>query len=211
MRVDGAHRGEPIYVVGGGTSLKGFDFTRLNDKITIACNAVAFQFQSRYLAFFCNDFIKSNYDRIQSYPGFVLTRTLIAQGINRDDILYAKEWKGDREPLRDTDLTPLGISESYADGVSTGGNVGFFGLTLAHVMGGDPIYLLGMDMCFGNTGDKYFYKGYKDTNKGEQQYNKMIQAFEHAAPILEARGIKVYNCSKVSKLEGYEYYPLGDI
>lgn len=110
----------------------------------------------------------------------------------RDDVIFAKN------------LGVLGISDDFEEGLFHGGNAAYLALNLAYVMGGDPIYLLGVDMCYigGNT---HFHDGYKKEDTiGEKRFDHMMKAFDYSSGILKEKGVKVYNCSKISKLTCFE-------
>jgi hypothetical protein len=211
--VSNVHKGHPIYVIGGGSSLEGFDFSKLENKITIGCNKAAFQANTKYAAFFDKPFLRKYRQELEEFNGLVFTRADRYIRLSRGNIIYCRIWIGDKnqmKSLRKSKPLPLGVSERFEDGVSTGGNCGFFALTLAYLLGGNPIYLLGMDMKFGEGKRKYFYEG-KDEAGGEDQYKHMRQAFEYGAKVFERWGIKVYNCSSISKLVNYEKISLDTI
>jgi hypothetical protein len=210
------HKDEPIYIIGGGSSLIGFDFDRLKDKITIGCNKAAFIANTTYLAFFDKNFLTECREQIEEFPGIVITmeddHIVLEERSNELDreTIICPHWKHRYQELSETRLTPLGVSERFSDGVNTGGNSGFFALNIAYLMGANPIYLLGMDMQFGYGGKKWFYKGV-DINGGERQYEHMKQAFEYGAIFFDQKKVKVYNCSPISRLKGYEKFDLEDI
>jgi len=211
MRITDIHKNQPIYVIGGGSSLSGFDFSKLDGKITLACNSAAFQFPAKYLVFLDDQFYRENTEKVNQFTGIKIT--LDYPSINLSNIIKVKLWKGEEEQkelVGTSRLTALGITEKEEDGISTGGNSGFLALSLAYIMGGNPIYLLGIDMQF-TSNIKYFYEHDISRRGMESEYKHMLQAFNYAAPILESRGVKVCNCSKDSKLEGYEYFSLDDI
>ncbi len=107
-------------------------------------------------------------------------------------------------------LGPLGLSDDFETGLFHGGNSAYMALNLAHVMGASTIYLLGVDMCY-QSGRTHFHDGYKkDDTIGEERFDHMIRAFDCGSGLLTERGVKVYNCSKVSKLESYEYISIDE-
>ena len=117
----------------------------------------------------------------------------------RDDVTFAKN------------LGPLGLSDDFDDGLHHGGNSAYLALNLAYVMGGNPIYLLGIDMSY-KSGKTHFPDGYpKDDKIGEERFNHMIRAFNYTSEILKEKGVKVYNCSSISKLTCFEHYDINDI
>jgi hypothetical protein len=206
------HKNKPIYIVGGGTSLLGFNFIKLKTKITMACNSAALQFPAKYMVFLDEQFYKENKKGIQSFKGFKITMASY-ETITGPKVIKVKDWKEvkvQRQNFKQKGFVPLGLSDNEDDGLNTGGNSGFLALQAAYIMGCNPIYLMGIDLRFSNH-KKYFYDGKKDSAGGEIQYDNMSKAFNFAAPLFKERGVKVYNCSPISKLEGYPYYSLRKI
>jgi hypothetical protein len=210
-KLTGIHRNESIYIIGGGSSLTGFDFDVLDNKITIACNRSAFEFPAKYMTFIDDQVYEENIGKINKFKGTIICPDYCKK-FPINGLIRTKLWnqvKMQRPFLSPAKQVPLGISKTEEEGISTGGNCGFYALTLAHIMGGNPIYLLGIDMRFIEK-KKYFYN-WIDNAGGEVQYVHMHQAFTYAAPILKDRGIQVYNCSKDSALVWYDYFPMEDI
>jgi hypothetical protein len=108
-------------------------------------------------------------------------------------------------------LGPLGVSDDFEEGLFHGGNSAYLALNLAYVMGGNPIYLLGIDMGY-QDGETHFHNGYpKDDKIGEERFNHMIKAFNYGSEILKEKKVKVYNCSNISKLTCFEHYDINEI
>ena len=131
----------------------------------------------------------------RSFKGMKFTH---AWNKKRDDVIFARN------------LGPLGISDDFEEGLFHGGNSAYFALNLAYVMGGDQIYLLGVDMRYQN-GDTHFHDGYpKNDDVGEARFNHMIRAFNYGSAILKEKGVNVYNCSGISKLTCFKYCDIND-
>jgi hypothetical protein len=106
----------------------------------------------------------------------------------RDDVIFANN------------LGPQGISDDFNEGLFHGGNAAYLALNLAHVMGGNPIYLLGVDLCY-SDGQTHFHDGYpKEDTVGEKRFLHMKKAFNYGSEILNEKGVEVYNCSDISTL-----------
>jgi hypothetical protein len=183
------HEGEAIYIIGGGASLTGFDFSKLDGKITIACNRAIQFFTPTYMVYMDDQFYEWYEDDIKAFDGLKFSHSWNKY---RDNVIFANN------------LGPLGLSEDFKEGLMHGGNAAFLALNLAYVMGGDPIYILGVDMCYSDE-RTHFHDGYpKEDTIGEKRFDHMIRAFDYASGIFDERGVKVYNCSGISKLECFE-------
>jgi hypothetical protein len=115
---------------------------------------------------------------------------------------FTNSWNKDRpDVIKAKNLGPLGISDSIQNGLNHGGNAGYFALNLAHVMGGNPIYLLGIDMKY--KGDEtHFHDGYPNLDQDvikEKRFAHMINSFTYGLGILKERGVQVYNCSNYNR------------
>lgn len=194
--IPNCHKDEAIYIIGGGASLKGFDFNRLNGKVTIACNKAILHHEATYMVYMDDQFYDWHEDDIKSFRGLKFTH----------------DWNKPRDGVI-TVLNggALGLSEDIDDGIVHGGNAGYFALNLAYLMGANPIYLLGVDMCY-SKGDTHFHNGYPNEDTvGEKRFAHMINAFKYGATILEERGVKVFNCSAISALTCFDKYDLGEV
>ncbi len=188
-KVNKAHEKEAIYIVGGGASLTGFDFTSLTGKVTIACNKALLFFRPTYFVYMDDQFYDWYEEQVRSFTGMKFTHSWNKK---RDGVTYAKN------------LGPLGLSDDFDKGLFHGGNCAYLALNLAYVMGGDPIYLLGIDMCYSN-GATHFHDGYpKDDDIGEKRFEHMMNAFEHGSSLLAEKGVTVYNCSGISRLTCFQ-------
>jgi len=93
--------------------------------------------------------------------------------------------------------------------VGAGGNSGFQALNLAAQLGAASIILIGFDMS--DRSGKHWYGRNQwpgANNPDDSNFRKWIAAFEGAAPVLKARGIRVFNTSPSSALR---CFPFGTI
>lgn len=187
-----------MFIVGGGPSLQGFDFSRLRGARIIAVNR-AFE----YLPF--ADILFSMDNR---YYG---------------EIRMTKEFRGFRgrkvwintmnfhyegvETLKIYDVP--GMSPSVASGISTGGNSGYAALNLALLLGADPVYLLGFDFKAAN-GRSHFHPGYRFVSHPEK-LDAWRARLEAVAPSILATGRRVINLSTNSALTGFPFARFEDV
>lgn len=94
------------------------------------------------------------------------------------------------------------FSYSLKDGLGHGDNSGYGALNLAFCLGSNPIYLLGYD-CKHENGKTHWHEGHPSKQK-EETVKKWALFFEWAAPLIEAKGIKVVNLNPDSGLLCFE-------
>jgi len=82
--------------------------------------------------------------------------------------------------------------------IHTGGNSAFQAMNLAVIAGANRILLLGCDM----TGKHWFGEHPKSLRK-PSPYGRFRRAFEEAAPQLKQLGVRVINCSPISRIQAY--------
>lgn len=163
------------FIIGGGGSLKDFDFSRLKDEITIGINYVFKFFEPTYLIW-CDEAVynqnKEEIDRLKS-------------------IKYAPTWwignnwqnvKG--FSIADSFQGKDGLIKGLYGG-KNGWMSGVLAISLASALGYSPIYLLGFD------GDKTHFHDYSiDTDLS--LYNSWYEEFRDKW--------EIYNCSLKSSI-----------
>lgn len=214
---NGEWKDERCFLIGGGSSLRDFDFSRLIGKgriITINKGFLATPFAD--ICFFMDErfyrewiveggFGSEIVDKFRAFPG--LKVFLDIHGRNYwHEVYHIRDHPGGRE----------GISSSLQEGLYHGGNSGYAALQLAIVLGCNPIYLLGYDMKFGQDGKTHWHEGYpanKDESPlpGEQTYHGFASNFMNLAPKLKEKGIKVINLNPDSGLKCFEFGDIGDV
>jgi len=197
MLPDGAWKGQRCFIIGGGPSLKGFDFSRLFGERVIAVNRA-------YEACPTADIMLAMDRRVYN---------MITEGrLGEDAKRKFEEFKGLKVWMRDVpgamllrDAGGTGLTKTLRDGVCNGNNTGYAALNLAICLGADPIYLLGFDMKGDGQGHQaWFHTGYQ-AEQGESVYKKFIGAFEKAAPEIKQRGVRVINLNPESALKAFEF------
>jgi len=203
---DNAWKGRRCFIVGGGPSLKGFNFARLDQELTIAVNR-AFEVMSPSVILW-GDYVTFYRALMAGEFGGAATRRFQSSAAMKVAVnISAYEYPPDVYPIRATPAQNC-VTHSLSDGLGTGGNSGYAALNFAVCLGASPIYLLGFDMKGDGEGHQaWFHSGYK-SDQGSGVYKHFISAFEEAAPIIEGRGIEVVNLNPKSAMK---CFPTGDI
>lgn len=203
---DNAWKDRRCFIIGGGPSLKRFNFSRLGHELTIGINK-AFEYidpsiilwmdyQTFYLDLLAGKFGAEALKKFETT--YSLKVALNISGYNYPDEIYSLKRAGGRGFL----------SESLKDGLVDGDNVGHAALYLAVLLGANPIYLLGFDMKGDGKGKQaWFHSGYVKSSS-DKVYRGFMDNFKAIAPELEERGIKVINLNPKSKMR---CFPFGDI
>jgi hypothetical protein len=174
---DGAWKGRPCFIIGGGPSLRGFDFTRLHGQLTIGLNAAW----------------KMN-------P----TCTLVLDVRLMDVLEETPEWHRYRgtklwlksEPHRDhihfTDIHTLTASRLWTRSMGMGlirlGHAGPAALNLADVLGASSVYLLGFDMKPTSRNIEHWHDDYlkqKSWNTSAKIFEKYRREMESVADFMD--------------------------
>ncbi len=195
-----------VFIIGGGNSLQGFDFSKLKDKDTIAVNMAALDVPNPT---YCITADSSIFRKVQEgYFKEVDTTWVLVTNPNH----CTMKWQdGVFKNIRNRFVYNLfcmnmvirnagveGIGFSFKD-FKTGYNSGFCGFQLAVLLGYKRIYLLGFDMV-PNVKCHYHnrYKGRKISKESLNKYhNNFVIALKE---IKEKTDIEVFSCSCVSLL-----------
>lgn len=190
---DGAWRGRRAFVVGGGPSLRGFDFSRLRNELWIGCNmaflerpTIAFSVCYRFM----RDVVKPGVPAPRgphapawaACPSIKVLLNPPTDGERVDDVPAFQ--------IGNTDLT-IGVNawgRSLATGVRNGPMSGIVAANLADILAPTTIYLLGMDCRTADDGrtanyhDHYWWNADRKPRPKEGRYKGARDVWEkHAA------------------------------
>lgn len=202
-------KGRRCFIVGGGTSLRGFDFSQLKGELVITVNR-AFEFapfsvlnlcqDARVFGFYENAEFKEGQEakkRFEDYKGF-------------------KTWLNVQAFPFPEDIYQVGIVaesdfnfKSFANGIPPYSNSGLNALCLAACLGASEIYLLGFD-CIGENGrTANFHSGYSSSNE-DGCYKDFIKDFNVVASRIKAV-TRVINLNPNSGIRCFEFMDIKDI
>ena len=205
---------KPVYIIGGGTSLKSFDFNKLKDKTTIVVNKSCLTVPN--LDYFITmDFTALKKIGMDLTAPYIGTRVFIANFAKP----YLKEINGQIIDSRFGLVYTLNgftmIIKSWAEesigfdfwDFRSGNNSGYCALQFAVLMGFNPIYLLGIDLV--TSDGTHFHGGYGESKESFQKKLELYyQSFVKGIKELKEKrpDIEVYSCSKISKLNNILEY-----
>lgn len=199
---DDAWKGQRCFIIGGGPSLKDFDFSKLKGELVIGINrayervdcTIAFSIDSQYYRWIVKGKLgaeaKEKFDNFKGYKVWLNSAYFIP--CPEDIYLFNSIGGGEA------------FSWSLKNGLAGGCNSGYGALNLAVCLGANPIYLLGFDMKGDGEKQAWWHDGYP-VKQPEKVYKKFIERFNNIAPEIKAKGIKVINLNPGSKLKCFDF------
>lgn len=189
-RVPREWEGEAVFIIGGGPSVKGFDFERLRGRRVIAVNNAGFDLTPWADVLFWADkrWLDWNVHRLGEHIGrYKISRKVPHIPTGHD--------------IKSLRFKPRGLSQA-PDAVG-GWCGGSSAINLAYLFGARVIVLIGFDMRPGN-----WHNDHKLPHVEDQHRLKFIPAIEAMEPELTSRGVVVLNTNPRSALR---CFPFADI
>lgn len=192
---------EPAWIIGGGPSLKGFDFSRLKGRGRVFAVNTAYVVAPWADVLFWGDrrWYDWHYQKLHEHTGrYKVTTAISCYPERRDlDIKRLRKSKGRAWSVDPTALT--GIDSGHA------------ALNLAALFGCNPIYLLGFDMTTGAKGETNWHDLHKLPTNTKRYRTLFIPGLNDAAPLIAKQGIRVVNCNPQSALKCFEFKNLDEL
>lgn len=177
--------GQDVIIIGGGPSLRGFDWELLNGRNTIGCNS-AFRLGLRYcnrLFFTDLKFFEAFSTELAEYRGPIYTNCEALQNVSWLNVF----------PRKPKGLHKDAIGFNYSSGAGA--------INLALILGARRVFLLGFD-CFCTTPAQPNWHDYVIQKLDVGAYSNFILGFQSVAKTLSVfPGCEVYNVSDVSALK----------
>lgn len=195
--VDNRWKDEPVFVIGSGPSLRGFDFSRLDGYKTIAVNhSIEAYPRASALVFGDALFYRRTAFNLREYAGLIFASYESAYyKLDMRDNVYVFHF--DRERVGDT----------FARGLLFTSLSGTSAVNLAIIMGCAPIVLLGFDLYKAADG-LHFYTdipGQREPTGGG--YAGKAGKFNLFAPWAD----RIINCSMQSKITAFRKQPIDEV
>lgn len=202
---DGAWKGQRAWVIGGGPSIKEFDFKILEGERVITTNTAFLEYPSADIEVFMDFTTFYRWLMLGKYgPGSIQAwNNFKGHKVHID--LVGRVLPGCyRLPCR----VRSGLTRSLK-GVYHGNNVGFGAFQVAVAMKANPIYLVGFDFCHtgsakDNSRKTHYHDRYPSVMPEDVILGYMGQ-FKRILPDIHRRQIQVFNCSKISKATFFKY------
>lgn len=179
---------EDVFIIGGGSSLKNFDWNLLKPELTIGCNA-AFLLGSEIckICIFCDtSFFNKFKKELVNYTGILFTNSV---GLQNTKEKYL--WTLPR------------ISKGLSiNALGFGGNTGCSAINLALLLGAKRVFLLGMDADVSVDRKSHWHNRYVSVTS-----NDAFRVFKNGFSAVAADLSKVFpnseiiNISDVSKID----------
>lgn len=185
------------YIIGGGPSLRGFDFSRLSGRRILAVN---------------ESFVHLSASLRQTDAVFSLDNNWARHRHAEMSCFGGEKYLAVQEeywPYVDQSATMLrrvrrpGLSEDNGT-IHIGGTSGYGALNLAYLKRARTIFLLGFDMAGGHWHPEPGWGG-------AIMLEPWVSAFDVAADQLKANGVHVVNCSPRSAIAAFEKISLEEI
>jgi hypothetical protein len=189
---------DKVFIVAGGWSLKGFDFSRLKGKNVIAVNEACMYVDHDYCMSIDIRLIMENKHLHRRHEAMKGSKVITSHEptVNHPFDLVVMLSSG----CEGFDFRP--------DRIKTGGNSGYAAINASYHLGAREVYLLGYDLSI--NGQKYFYGGHECENL-TADYTSLNRYYEFMAQDLEGSDFRVYNCSKDSALDVFPKINIDDV
>ncbi|MCB9061938.1 MAG: hypothetical protein H6622_10480 [Halobacteriovoraceae bacterium] len=186
------HTIKHAFIISSGPSLEDLDLSAMERRICFGLNRSFLKYEKAYYHCVMDERL------IEQYPNEFSSQRQLFTIEGRSMGLGLKL------------LGSEGFSWDLAEGIYSGYTVSYFALQIAIYMGIKEIYFLGLDLKNTENKTHFFGQDYSSLKHDTTEYPKMIRCFEKIAPTLKDRGIRVFNCSKVSSLKCFPYMSYED-
>lgn len=204
---DRSWKGKPCVIVGGGPSLKDFDWSLLRGWRVIGVNrvyerfdpTVIFSMDTRFLRWILDG--KYGHETAEKFASSRAYKAWLCTYNCKlpDDIFILRVWRTYSQGFR-------AFPDTMREGIGHGNNSGYGALNLAACLGASPIYLLGFDMKYGTQQSKartHWHEGHPITHRPDTVQG-FVKYFQLAATRTKEMGLQVINLNPESALP---YFP----
>jgi hypothetical protein len=202
--LDNLYAERPIYVISTGTSLRGFEFGRLDGEITIGINRVIEHY--RPTIFHCVDVTahRTHARALLHFEGMIIAGPGAATSETRAKVFVVGRNIATFEISDGRTTKDPTVGRSFSEGLF-GGGAGCTGLHTAILLGGNPIYLLGYDYYEDNG--RYFDQ-YDESLNNKTLYDLHYEGVVHLSR--QDWVPRIYCCNPRSRLKCFPYVAIDD-
>ena len=180
-------RGHSCFVIGGGPSLRGFDFEKLKGHLTIGTNRV-FEFYSPTVLL-AIDVRFWEWVLTDKYGSEAANKLLDYKGIKAGIRISKPHMPGVFEIKS---LGPNGPIVPIEQGIYHGNNSGYSAVALAVALGANPVYVMGIDLRY-DGGVTHFHDGHPEKTPEKQLQDKCLQPFVDLSHSPDGMAVKIVN------------------
>ena len=204
-KLDNLYAGLPIYVISTGTSLRGFDFTRLNGRVTIGINRVIEYYHPTIMHFVDITAHITHARALRDYNGMIIAGPEAGPTETHDNTFIIRRNIDTFELSGNMTTLSRQVGRSFSDGWFGGGG-GCTALHTAILLGGDPIYLLGYDYYEDNG---CHFDEYDESRNEKNLYSISFDSIEYLGR--QDWIPKVYNCNPRSRVKCFPYADINEV
>lgn len=193
--------GERVFVTCGGASLREADVRRIKGRMIMVKQTALMRLDADVMFFAGRDSMRQCLDIVPRFEGQVIIRG---------------DYPGTEQLKNACGAPALCVSKQKADALGrmrlsadprclAGWDSGAAAINLAYLRGGAEIVVLGMDMTGG-----HWAKNHPAPRVAESAFQRHMRGIEEMSEGLKAAGVKVFNCSPVSRLKCFERRSIDD-
>lgn len=203
---DGSWNGQRCFIIGGGESLKDFDFSKLKNELVIGVNrayekidcTVNFSMDDSLYHWITKEKLgQEAKEKFEDFKGYPVWLDSAGYDYPKGIFLLGK-------------ANSNNINHSMKEGIGGGTNSGFGAMCLAVSLGANPIYLLGFDMKGRDGKQTWWHNGYPD-QRDDKVYKMFINDFKRSCSGLQEKGIQVINLNAESALKCFKFGKFEDL
>ena len=201
-RLDNLYRDVPIYVISTGTSLRGFDFRRLNGRVTLGINRIIEHYHPAMMHFVDTTAHKTHERALLDYNGMIIAGVgSLPTGTHDNTFIVGPatalppQRLNTRDALNNLALNGQKVGKTFGEDLF-GSGAGCTALHVAILLGGNPIYLLGYDYYEDNGSH---FDEYDESRNDKEVYTFSLKCIEQISR--EEWIPRIYNCNPNSRLK----------
>ena len=180
------HEGKRLFILASGPSLGSLDLSPLQRRLVMGLNR-------SFLQYPCTHYNCTMDQRLfELYP----------EELRKTRQLFTLEGRPWGIPL--TLLGAEGFSADLATGIYSGYTIAYFAMQVAAYMGFAEIVYLGLDLAHQNGNTHFFGTDFHSEKHEQTEFPRMRRLLQTGAVRLTSQGVRLFNCSPLSRLDGFE-------
>lgn len=202
---------DTVFIIGGGSSLKDFDFSALKDQDTICVNkAVEYVPDPTYFITMDYTYLAKSKKPISDFSKNGIATVFIVNTsgtvkLNKNNEYFDRSVRLEYSRLNEFNFliesnSNINNSTGFGSNISTfshGSNSGFCAIQLALILGYEKICLLGFDM--NSNGGTHFHDDYVNAPNIKQRISTYKETLESAIRLNKNKS-KIFSCTATSSL-----------